>query len=244
MPKSAAARIGLGLVAIGLMALVTNTRLTRVGAAQAPSATDTVWPSEAPASCPFKKSKDITGIAFTGRHARYGNADTWYPSWAENGNLYTSWTDGRVNHIKSISLGPKPTTGYATILGGDPLHLEITDVATYPGNPAPYEGRYPCANLIYNGVWYYGTYCVTNSDPSPKRFANWDVLGPFVGFRYSTDYGKSWHDTSHTPSHPLFGEPARKGGKLKMGTPHFVDLGENMIVLPRWQGLPGRARRG
>jgi len=32
------------------------------------------------------------------------------------------------------------------------------------------------------------------------------VLGPFVGFRYSTDYGKSWHETSHTPAHPLFSE--------------------------------------
>ena len=232
LPKSAAARIGVAVVAVGLFALLWNTRKASAGAAEGQSATDTVWPSEAPAGCPFEKSTEITGIAFTGRHTRYGNADTWYPSWAANGNLYSSWTDGRVNHVKSISLGPKPTTGYATILGDDPLHLEITDVGTYPGNPAPYEGRYPCANLIYNGVWYYGTYCVTNSDPSPKRFANWDVLGPFVGFRYSADYGKSWHDTSHTPSHPLFGEPARKGGKLKMGAPHFVDFGKNMQYSP------------
>ena len=187
------------------------------------------WPSEAPASIPFPKSESITGIEFTGRHAQYGNADTWYPSWAGNGNLYSPWTDGIVNGIRSLSFGAEPVTGYVTILGDDPLHLKIVDAATFPGKPAPYGGRYPDANLVYNGVWYYGTYCL---DANPAKHLNWDILGPFVGFRYSTDYGKSWHDTSHTPAHPLFPEPAQHDGPVKMGVPHIVDFGRNMQYSP------------
>ncbi|MGB9623587.1 MAG: hypothetical protein ACPMAQ_01875, partial [Phycisphaerae bacterium] len=41
-----------------------------------------VWPSTPPADCPFPKSDRIAGIAFTGKHAEYTGADTWYPSWA------------------------------------------------------------------------------------------------------------------------------------------------------------------
>jgi hypothetical protein len=169
------------------------------------------------------------GIAFTGRHIRYADADTWYPSWASDGNMYSPWTDGSVGDVKSSSGGEKATTGHATIVGDDPLNLKIVNVGVYPGNPAPYGGRYPCGSLVYNGVWYYGTYCLIET---PGKGLNWDVLGPFVGFRYSTDFGKTWHDTPHTPSQPLFGEPAKPGGKVKMGAPHFVDFGKNMQYSP------------
>jgi hypothetical protein len=191
-----------------------------------------IWRSEPPADCPFPRSTEITGLAFTGRHTRYANADTWYPSWAENGNLYSPWTDGAVGEVHSSSFGPKATTGYATILGDDPLKLQITEVGVYPGNPAPYGGRYPCGSLVYNGVWYYGTYCLMDTDGDPGKGLNWDILGPFVGFRYSTDYGKTWHDTAHTPSRPLFAAPAKPGGKVRMGAPHFVDFGKNMQYSP------------
>src|SRR5579862_6400554 len=117
-----------------------------------------IWPSEPPADCPFSKSKLITGIAFTGRHIRYANADTWYPSWAEDGNLYSSWTDGTVNNVSSDSAGPKATTGFATIRGDNPMDLQFVNAGVYPGNPSPYGGRYPCGSLVFKGVWYYGTY--------------------------------------------------------------------------------------
>jgi hypothetical protein len=146
--------------------------------------------------------------------------------------MYSPWTDGSVGGVSSGSAGRKATTGYATILSDDPLHLEIVDVGVYPGDPAPYEGRYPCGSLVYNGVWYYGTYCLLDSDHDPNKGLNWDILGPFVGFRYSLDYGKTWHDTPRTPFDPLFGEPAAPGGKVKMGSPHFVDLGKNMEYSP------------
>ncbi len=215
-----------------------------VRAAEKPSTDCKVWPSEPPASCPFPKSTKITGVCFTGRYNHFSVGDTWYPSWASNGNLYSPWTDGSVNGIDSLSFskangirtdlppGLKATTGYATIVGEDPMHLKLVDAGVYPGDPTPYQGRYPCGSLLYNGVWYYGTYTLLDSDNDPGTGLNWDILGPFVGYRYSTDYGKTWHETPHTPANPLFGEPAKPGEPVKMGAPHFVDFGKNMQYSP------------
>ena len=225
-------RTFISLVILGSFIVLCSSRNRKVCAAQDESFPYRVWPSEPPAGCPFQKSSEITGIAFTGRHIRYANADTWYPSWAANGNMYSPWTDGKVDAVSSSSYGKKATTGYATILGDDPFHLEFTNVGVYPGDPAPYEGRYPCGSLVYNGVWYYGTYCLLDSDHDPGKGLNWDILGPFVGFRYSLDYGKTWHDTPHTPANTLFGEPASPGGVVKIGSPHFVDFGRNMRYSP------------
>jgi|ERR1035437_5874462 hypothetical protein len=50
------------------------------------------WPSQPPKDCPFPASKTLAGIRFTGRHAEYANADTWYPSWASDGNLYSPYS--------------------------------------------------------------------------------------------------------------------------------------------------------
>jgi hypothetical protein len=222
-------RILLVTVIASAIATIWNFTDRRVCAAQDTPFPYMVWPSEPPADCPFKQSSDITGIAFTGKHIRYANADTWYPSWAANGNTYSPWTDGKVNGVHSFSGGKKAVTGYAAIIGDDPVHLEFTDVGTYPGDPAPYGGRYPCGTLVYKGVWYYGTYCLLET---PGQHLNWDVLGPLVGFRYSLDYGKTWHDTPHTPAEPLFNEPAAPGGKVKMGSPHFVDFGKDMQHSP------------
>jgi hypothetical protein len=182
-----------------------------------------VWPSTPPSDIPFPVSKELTGIAFSGRHAQYAKADPWYPSWANDNNMYSPWTDGEVNGIRSSSKGDHATTGFATIIGDDPMKLTIVDAGRYHGNPKPYYGRYPSANLVYNGVWYYGTYCLMDGG----KHLNLDLLGPFVGFRYSTDFGKTWHDTLHTPSNPLFPEPVRPGEKVRMGAPRFVDFGKN-----------------
>ena len=53
-----------------------------------------VRPDIAPADCPFPKSPMFGGIEFTGRHAEYTQADTWYPSWASDNKMYSPWTDG------------------------------------------------------------------------------------------------------------------------------------------------------
>ncbi len=182
------------------------------------------WPSAPPSDMPFLPSRNLTGVTFTGRHAEYTHADTWFPSWASNGHLYSTWTDGTANGIRSDSKGTKATTGYATILGDDPLHLKITDVGIKGASSAPYGGRYPAGALVYNGVWFYGTYLL--NETSGLRL-NWDILGPFVGFQWSTDYGHTWHQSPHTPTTPLFGEKP-----IKLGLPHFVDFGKNMEHSP------------
>ena len=198
-----------------------------------------IWPSDPPSDCPFPSSTDILGIGLTERHKEYQNADTWYPSWAADGNLYSPWTDGRVNDSDSASFGSEARTGYATIVGDDPLNLTVVNQGTVRASPAPYGGRYPCGSLVYNGTWFYGTYCLMNERGSNEPVVkvgsldvNWGVLGPFVGFRISTDSGKTWTETAHTPSNPLFPEPARKGGLVRIGSPHFVDFGRNMEHSP------------
>ena len=193
-----------------------------------------VWPSSPPQDCPFERSTRLVGLTFTGRHAEYTGADTWYPSWAADGNLYSPWTDGTVNGLGASSAGTNANTGQATILGDDPLSLVVTNQSVFPGDPRPYQGRYPCGSLVYNGTWYYGTYCLHPNgqvlrDGIPY---NWPWLGPFVGFRYSKDYGRSWTETPHRPEAPLFGEHALRGEPIKIGAPHFVDFGRNMSHSP------------
>ena len=193
-----------------------------------------VWPSTPPPGCPFPQSDTLVGIGFTGRHAEYTGADTWYPSWASDGNLYSPWTDGNVNGLSSNSGGEQATTGQATILGDDPLKLVVTNQGVFAGSPRPYEGRYPCGSLVYHGVWYYGTYCLHPSGQVPRDGIpyNWPWLGPFVGFRWSTDFGRTWTQTPCTPAKPLFGEHALHGEPVKIGAPHFVDFGKNLEHSP------------
>ncbi|MCR4397261.1 MAG: hypothetical protein NUW07_11110 [Candidatus Saccharicenans sp.] len=154
-----------------------------------------VWKSEIPDYCPFEPSRDIRGIAFTGRYASYTDADTWYPSWADDGNMYSGWTDGEIGKESCHSSGgAKARTGNAKIIGDDPLNLTIISLGTQPASALPYGGRYPSANLVYNGVWYYGTYCIDFdfSKPEYPDQYSWAICGPVPGFRISTDYGKTW----------------------------------------------------
>ncbi len=180
---------------------------------------------------PVPYSDQIADIGFTGRYATYEHADTWYPSWASDGNLYSPWTDGGVGKDECSSAGKDARTGQAKIEGDDPLTLKVTSLGMFPGDPSPYEGRYPCGTLVYNGVWYYGTYCLLDR---PGWSMNWPILGPFVGFRMSKDFGKTWEPPVTTPAAPLFGEKTTVWGAepVKMGSPHFVDFGKNMENSP------------
>jgi len=221
------------LLLVGLLTAITAQTSERLVDAP-PPAPYRVWPSTPPADCPFPKSDALIGIGFTGRHAEYTGADTWYPSWAADGSLYSPWTDGNVNGLGSSSGGTNATTGHATILGDDPLRLVVTNQGIFASSPRPYEGRYPCGSLVHDGVWYYGTYCLHPSGGVPRDGIpyNWPWLGPFVGFRWSTDFGKTWTQTPCTPEKPLFGEHALNGEPVKIGAPHFVDFGKAMKHSP------------
>jgi hypothetical protein len=52
------------------------------------------------------------------------------------------------------------------------------------------------------------------------------------GFQISRDLGKTWQDSPLSSSQPLFPEPAKHLGPVKMGAPHFVDFGKNMEHSP------------
>ncbi len=194
-----------------------------------------VWPSDPPADCPFEKSEDIVGILFTGKCSDYRFADTWYFSWASDDKLYSPFTDGSVPRLDgsrdaSTSYMPPFTTGQAVAEGDDPLNLKIYSLGLTHSPPEPYGGRYPCGSLVYNGVWYYGSYCLS---PEGTTFFggvkyNWPWQGPFVGFRISTDYGRTWKEGPHTPENPIFKETGMWGYPVKIGAPHFVDFGKNM----------------
>ena len=86
--------------------------LTVVRAADAPQPAFPPFPrkSEPPADCPFPPSREITGIEFLGVHSDYRFADTWYPSWAADGN----WNGNK------IKVNP-PGTRYGLVL--QPIRL-------------------------------------------------------------------------------------------------------------------------
>jgi len=186
-----------------------------------------VWPSKVPDGCPFSESRNITKIVFTGQHKEYTGADTFYPSWASDGNLYSPWTDGSIAGEKCGSWsGPKARTGQARIEGDDPLSLKVVSLGTSQASATPYGGRYPCGTLVYDGIWYHGSYCLD------KRAGPWDIMGPFVGFRISKDLGKTWDACPLTGGTPLFKESGKGDSKVKIGAPHFVDFGKNMEHSP------------
>jgi hypothetical protein len=187
-----------------------------------------VWDDPLPDDCPLERSDVVSGVRFTGRAAAYTDADTWYPSWASDGLCYSPWTDGMVDNFMSSSKGGWATTGAAVIRGDHPFSLDIVPIGVWRSAPEPYGGRYPCGSLVHNGTWYYGTYCLDESD----RGLNWDIMGPFIGFRVSFDLGRSWSETPWTPARPIFGESGKDGGKVRLGAPHFVDFGCNMRESP------------
>jgi hypothetical protein len=89
-------------VTTAVLSLAVSSALAAAAAAQQESGAKTpepaigsghVWRSEPPAGCPFEPTQSVAAFGFTGRHAEYTKADTWYPSWAADGNLYSPWTD-------------------------------------------------------------------------------------------------------------------------------------------------------
>jgi hypothetical protein len=203
-----------------------------------------VWPNRPPHGCPFEPSREFNGLYFTGLHYDYPevHCDTWYPTWAANGHQYSPWADGRLEGVRSFSIDDgseeyhDSTTGNAVIEGDDPRDLTFRNIGRpQPAKPQPYTGRYPCGSLVYNGVWYYGEYCLGPETYKIRHGGfdyNWPILGPMTGFRISTDYGETWTLSPLSPGKPLFPEPEKYLGPVKMGAPHFVDFGRNMEHSP------------
>ncbi|HMO27207.1 MAG TPA: hypothetical protein PKB10_13170, partial [Tepidisphaeraceae bacterium] len=216
------------------------------------------WPGNPPADCPFPRDRQHDRVVFTGRYANYTNADTWYPSWASDGHLYSPWTDGYIlndspstyqpfedahPHHACNSLffmGRNPATAQAKIVGDDPMNLTIVDLQPrVDGLPWPdmtdgvakFHGRYPCGSLVYNGVWYYGTYLLENWPDRHCGGGGGATPGPVARFPLSRDFGKTWTASPCTPAKPLCpGNP--RVAPVKFAAPHFVDFGKNMQHSP------------
>ncbi|MGQ7868723.1 DUF4185 domain-containing protein [Sunxiuqinia sp. sy24] len=187
-----------------------------------------IWNDTPPFFCPFEQSDAFSSIGFTGDIWAGGNADTFYPSWGKDGNLYSCFTDGSVDGVSVSSRGnPQSNVAYLTIQGNNPKKLKFTDHGIITHTTTPYIGRYPSACLVYNDNWYIGTYSL---DDLPHT--NYGTLGGFVGFHVSTDLGKTWEQCPHTPDNALFGETGKRGNSVKIGAPHFVDFGKNMEHSP------------
>ncbi len=218
---------------------------------------------------PLPQSPDFAGLRFTGRQRHYLPgiaADTWYPSWAADDRLYTTYADGSVTGVNgspvtvncqwafsddkqerwfrdlglSVVHGrvvaerdKSTTTGNAILTGNDPFALTVEPLPPFTRITARYEGFYPCANLFYKGTWYYGGYFChrwLNAHSVPVTYE----LGGFGGFRLSHDRGATWTDTPFDDRRPLFSETGRcsGGAPIRMGTPHFVDLGRELEHSP------------
>jgi hypothetical protein len=143
----------------------------------------------------------------------------------ETGVKTSAGSGGKPGH------GYNSTTGQAVIVGDDPFALNITQVKTFTTSTFPYEGRYPCGQLVYKGHWFYGTYYLDNPNatvggnyvgPSPgPDCTNWCIQGPLVDFRHSTDNGKTWAEArvngsmeSGKGDDNLFGETAANNYKV------------------------------
>jgi len=77
------------------------------GAITGPLARGLMPPSTA---CPLPQSRRFSGLRFTGRTRDYHEtieADTWYPSWAADGSLYSPFADGRVKSAAGKWVGAR-----------------------------------------------------------------------------------------------------------------------------------------
>ena len=192
---------------------------------------------------PFSPIAFIQRDFLTGNYTNYKNADTFYPSWASDGNLYCPWADGFIDEDECHSYlrDGVTQTGQIKIVGEDLFQLQLINLGHMDASPEPYEGRYPSGCLVYNNVWYHGSYCLTNvsDNPSDCGGVGWTKLGPFVGFRTSNDwdhYTTRWEDgywnpCPHTGGDSLFQENPSVA-PVKIGAPHFVDFGCNLEHSP------------
>ena len=94
--------------------------------------------------CLFVPWRALRGLAFTGRYRNYTHADTWYPAWAADGNLYSPWTDGCLlddgdthsfdDHHAGYACnsldwqGRTTATAQAKLVGDDPLALSVVNL--------------------------------------------------------------------------------------------------------------------
>ena len=169
-------------------------------------------------------------------------ADTFYPAEDRHGDFFTGFDDGGILGVSVTSYsgtGRNTTNGAAIVSGGgDWRHLSV---ATTPSGAiredgAPMTGRYTSANAVINGTWWTGTYGLGMTTNPNRTFQQSVEIGPFVGFRYSTDMGATWTEPAApggaalSVGRSLFGE--KVGDAIKYQSPHVVDHGPENVRSP------------
>ncbi|RDY61127.1 DUF7402 domain-containing protein [Flagellimonas nanhaiensis] len=177
------------------------------------------WENEIPNDCPFEQSEDITKVVFTGRFANYTAADTWYLQSANDGNLYSPWTDGEMDGFSTNSNIRSNAVGQAKVIGSDPLNLKFENLGRMWAGGTNY---YPCVSIIVDETFYIGTYNAFNDE------------GYFNGFRYSKNWNHftsntepDWKNQYWTNAIDLDGNFFNEKGKAKFRTPHAVNFAKN-----------------
>ncbi|MDE5417404.1 hypothetical protein L3049_05230 [Labilibaculum sp. DW002] len=177
------------------------------------------WENEIPDDCPYERSEDIIKVRFTGRFANYTAADTWYLQSANDGNLYSPWTDGEMEGFSTNSNIRSNAVGQAKVMGKDPINLKFENLGRMWAGGTNY---YPCVSLIVDDVFYIGTYNAFNQE------------GYFNGFRYSKNWNNftantepNWKNQYWTNAIDLDGNFFNETGKAKFRTVHAVNFAKN-----------------
>jgi spore germination protein YaaH len=202
-----------------------------------------VWASTPPADCPLARSTKWSAVRF-GAGRNYENvgirADTWYPSWAENGDLYTPFEDGEivVGETNTTVRAMASRNGWAILRGDDALSLEVVAASNAPAVNASAEifarcnQNYVYSSLVHDGVWYLSKNCQGIAGPEGlNRLVNALFLGWPLGSIWSTDGGASWGATDAAARAPLFGDAATYPPPA-MVAGRFVDFGQGMRHSP------------
>ena len=173
------------------------------------------------------------------------HADTWYPSWSDDGDLYTPFEDGTCqlggsnsSSNNSTVRAAASTNGWAILRGDDALQLEVVAAGTAPAINASAEifercnQNYVYSSLVSKGVWYLSKNCQGIVGPAgPNRPVNALFLGWPLGSIWSTDRGASWSAMDATARPPLFGNAATYPPP-SMVAGRFVDFGQGMKHSP------------
>lgn len=204
------------------------------------------WPAATaaatPPGCPLAQSG--LELRFTGHGCSAvpdNSADTVYFMEGRDGTLYSGWADGHQGQLEVACSGPSASTGWAIFNGSSPRDLRLVDhgtVAAPGGVGGELSGRYPVAGADFDGVLYQGTYSEDNGANVAGRACpqscggnQWCIGGPFVGWQYSIDRGRSWVvppaiNSSHNVFQQAWPDPPEPF-QFKIMFANWVDFGRN-----------------
>lgn len=206
--------------------------------------------------CPYPMSSVLKGLKYSGELYTYEGADTFYPTWTQDGRLlspftdgvikgtraWSTWTNGKRFDAELVDKAPPEqrtvTTGAVEIHGDEISNLDLEVLSLHERECQGYHGEYPCVSVSKDGVWYLGTYYVHNLTSHGYEYEHPDTcyeLGPYPGCRSSNDGGKTWEDTPWNQEKTLLQQRGRAAGAsspIFFGSPHAVDLGRNMEHSP------------